>query len=75
MELNDPSVGMLPHVFSIATAVKWTGGAISRSRIFDLIKNGDIDARKIGRRTVIMADSLRIYIASQPKITSKKPAI
>jgi hypothetical protein len=56
--------------FSIAGAVAATGGAISRTRIFDLIRNGEIDARKIGRRTVIIGDSLRAFLLRQPKTTS-----
>ena len=53
--------------FSPDNAAKATGGAISRTRIFALIKAGEIDARKVGRRTVILADSLRSYLERQPK--------
>jgi hypothetical protein len=59
-----------PVVFSIATAVSATGNAISRSRLFELIRTGQIDARKVGRRTVIVADSLRDYVLRQPKATA-----
>ena len=59
-----------PLIFSIASAVSATGGAISRTRMFDLIRNGEIDARKIGRRTVIIGDSLRAFLLRQPKTTS-----
>jgi hypothetical protein len=57
----------LPFALSIASAVGATGNAISRTRMFELIKQGEVDARKIGRRTVIIADSLRGYIERQPK--------
>jgi hypothetical protein len=53
--------------YSIPAAVQATGNAISRTRIFALIKSGDLDARKVGRRTVIIADSLRAFIARQPR--------
>ncbi len=56
-----------PFALSIAAAVQATGNAISRSRLFELIRTGDIDARKVGRRTVIVADSLRAYIERQPR--------
>jgi hypothetical protein len=56
-----------PFAFSIAGAVQATGGAVTRTRLFDLIKNGEIDARKVGRRTIVMADSLRDFLARQPK--------
>jgi hypothetical protein len=56
-----------PFALSIAAAVGATGNAVSRTRLFDLIRTGEVDARKIGRRTVIIAESLRAYIERQPK--------
>lgn len=56
-----------PFAYSIAAAVGATGNAVSRTRLFDLIRTGEVDARKVGRRTVILADSLRAYIERQPK--------
>lgn len=56
-----------PFALSIAAAVAATGNAVSRTRLFDLIKRGDVDARKVGRRTVVLADSLKAYIERQPK--------
>jgi hypothetical protein len=58
---------MSQFAFSIAGAVQATGGAVTRTRLFDLIKNGEIDARKVGRRTIVMADSLRDFLARQPR--------
>ena len=52
---------------SIAAAVQATGNAVSRTRLFDLIKSGEVDARKVGRRTVIIAASLRDYVERQPR--------
>jgi len=52
--------------YGITTAVRATGGAVSRTRLFELIKAGEIDARRVGRRTVIMADSLRAFLERQP---------
>lgn len=59
-----------PLAYSIAAAVQATGGAISRTRMFALIKSGELDARKSGRRTVIMADSLREFLERQPKVAA-----
>jgi hypothetical protein len=56
-----------PFALSIASAVRATGNAISRTRLFDLIRTGEVDARKVGRRTVVMAESLRAYVERQPK--------
>jgi excisionase family DNA binding protein len=53
----------------IADAIKATG--ISRSVIYDLIAKGKIDARKHGARVLIIADSLRGYIATLP--SASKP--
>jgi hypothetical protein len=35
--------------------------------MFGLIRDGEVDARKVGRRTIIIADSLRDYLLRQPK--------
>ena len=53
--------------YSIPAAVQATGGAISRTRMFDLIRTREIDARKVGRRTVIIADSLRAFLDRAPR--------
>jgi hypothetical protein len=56
-----------PFALSPNAVSAFTGGSISRTRAFELIRTGQIDARKIGRRTVIIADSLRAYIERQPR--------
>jgi len=56
-----------PFALSIAAAVLATGNSVSRTRLFDLIRTGEVDAVKIGRRTVVLADSLRAYIERQPR--------
>lgn len=56
--------------YSIPAAVAATGNAVSRTRMFALIKAGEIDARRVGRRTVIMADSLRAYLDRAPPARS-----
>jgi hypothetical protein len=39
----------------------------TRSRLYDLIGSGDIEARKAGRRTLIVGDSLRAHLARLPR--------
>jgi hypothetical protein len=51
---------------SIAQAVTATGGAISRTRLFSLIGSGEIDARRVGRRTVVLSDSLKAFLDRAP---------
>ena len=56
--------------YSITAAVAATGNAVSRTRLFALIKAGEIDARRVGRRTVVIADSLRAYLDRAPPARS-----
>ena len=50
--------------FNPNTAARRVG--ISRSKIFEAIKEGHLDARKFGRRTVITEDALRAFLAALP---------
>ena len=49
---------------TIPDAVKATG--LSRSRIYEALKRGDLSARKAGRRTLIPFADLEAYLASLP---------
>ena len=49
---------------SIETAARLTG--ICRSRLYYLIAEGRIDARKYGKSTLILADSLRKFLSDLP---------
>jgi len=53
-----------PISFTIKGASAASG--FSRSRIFELIRDGKLDARKDGGKTLIMADSLRAVVKSLP---------
>jgi hypothetical protein len=44
----------------VADAVRMTG--ISRSRLYELMKAGDVEYVKLGSSTLILADSLRRFI-------------
>ena len=73
--MNDPlgtSIDDSKPIFSVSIddAVRLTG--ICRSRIYDLINAGTIDARKFGKSTIILADSLRDFLANLPSARSKK---
>lgn len=60
------------QIFSISIddAARLTG--ICRSRIYDLINAGSIDARKMGKSTLILGDSLRKFLENLPPARSKK---
>jgi excisionase family DNA binding protein len=49
---------------TIADAARVSG--IGRTTLYELIGAGKVDARKVGNRTLILADSLRSYIANLP---------
>lgn len=54
-----------PVAYCIADAVRAAG--VSRTRLYDALARGELEARKAGRRTVIEADALRRWIASWPR--------
>jgi hypothetical protein len=58
-----------PIGFSVEGAIIASGNSVRRNRLFELIRAGEIDARKVGKHTVIMADSLRDYLQRQPHVT------
>jgi predicted DNA-binding transcriptional regulator AlpA len=39
---------------------------ISRTKVYEEIKLGRLKARKIGRRTIILADDARAWLAASP---------
>jgi hypothetical protein len=43
-----------------------TDGVISRTRTYQLLKTGQLKARRIGRRTIILAEDLRECLAALP---------
>ena len=49
---------------TIPAAVKTSG--LGRTTLYGLIGSGQIDARKAGGRTLILADSLHRYLAGLP---------
>jgi hypothetical protein len=55
---------MTELAFTIEDAVKFSG--LARTRLYILLADGKLEARKAGRRTLIMGDSLRHYLESLP---------
>lgn len=49
-----------PISVRIPEAVRLTG--LSRSRIYELMKSGDIDFAKVGCSTLILVESLRSFV-------------
>jgi excisionase family DNA binding protein len=45
---------------------------IGRTNLYELITRGEIRAKKVGRRTVILADDLRQWLEALPQIAPRK---
>ena len=56
--------------YTVRSATAASG--LSRSRIYELIGRGELDARKDGRRTIVLADSLNAYIAALPPLRQRR---
>jgi excisionase family DNA binding protein len=52
-----------PISVKIPEAVRLTG--LSRSRIYELMKSGDIQFAKVGSSTLILVESLREFVQSR----------
>ncbi len=60
-----PAEQLPPKMLSIPAACRYS--AWSRSRLYLAIRDGQLDARKAGRRTLITRESLDMLLASLPK--------
>lgn len=49
---------------TIQDVSKATG--IGRTKVFELIRKGQLPARKIGTRTIILAEDLKTFLATLP---------
>ena len=47
---------------------------LSRTTLYNLMASGKLDARKVGGRTLIMADSLRRFLEATPKAVIRSSA-
>ena len=62
---GEEAVPIEPISVRIPEAVRMTG--LSKSKIYQLIASGDIEAAKVGRATVVFVDSLRSFLRSHRK--------
>lgn len=62
---------MRPYSMTLVTAEEFSG--IKRSRLYDLMGQGAIQAVKSGRRTLILSASLERYLANLPAATMRVP--
>lgn len=52
---------------TVAEAIQRFG--IARTKLYELIREGDIEAVKLGRRTLIRAESVRAFIDRLPRLS------
>lgn len=57
---GDDGAPMEPISVKIPEAVRLSG--LSRSRIYELMKSGDVEYAKVGSSTLILVDSLRRFL-------------
>jgi excisionase family DNA binding protein len=62
---------MTPMTYTIEGAVQATG--LPRTTIYELLGKQRLSAVKAGRRTLILADSVRAYLESLPAATIAAP--
>lgn len=60
-----------PLAYGINPAAEAAG--VGRDTLYRAIARGELTARKIGARTVIMADDLRAWLAAKPAIAPRRP--
>jgi excisionase family DNA binding protein len=66
--MNAPAAAtsaVAPLAFSVDGAVAALNGAVCRTKLFALLKSGDIPSFKVGRRRLIPADALHGFLARQ----------
>ena len=64
-----PVLGYAP-----ADITKMTNGVISRTRVYEDMKNGKLRAKKAGPRTIITPEAAKDYIANLPDRPTKTAA-
>jgi excisionase family DNA binding protein len=62
--MNEPKYELQREGLSIAEACAVAG--IGRTKIYQAITDGSLKARKCGKRTLILRDELRNFLASLP---------
>ncbi|OYV50305.1 MAG: hypothetical protein B7Z78_11540 [Rhodospirillales bacterium 20-60-12] len=60
----NPNQAITPLAYTISNAVKISG--ISRSGVYRLLKSGELQAKNLGKRTLVLHDSLKELIDRAP---------
>jgi hypothetical protein len=62
--MNDSTPELHREAVSIAEASAMSG--VGRTRLYAEIANGNLQARKFGRRTIVLVNDLKAFLASLP---------
>jgi excisionase family DNA binding protein len=62
--MNEKVTGLIREGLSISEACAVAG--IGRTKIYQAITDGTLKARKCGKRTLVLRDDLRDFLASLP---------
>jgi excisionase family DNA binding protein len=60
------TVGVEPAAFNVADAVRYTG--LSRSRLYELIRDGQIASFNVGGRRMFLRSALDAFFAKLAKV-------
>lgn len=63
---------MAPLAYPVTDAMQVAG--VGKTTIFEAIKNGDLRARKLGKKTLILAVDLNAWLESLPVRETKAAA-
>ncbi len=66
MTITLTKIDVRPHAMTIADAVKWSG--LGRTKIYQLIGEGRVEAVKVGTRTLVTTASLERLLSNAPKL-------
>jgi excisionase family DNA binding protein len=61
-----------PLAFSLTDAARRAG--IGRTLLYEAINRGDLRVKKMGRRSLVLADDLRAWLASLPEAKNSRSA-
>jgi hypothetical protein len=64
MQITEATFALTPIAVAIENAPQVVG--VSRTRIFEAIRNSELSARKAGRSTIIEIDELKRWVKSLP---------
>ena len=68
-----PPAGISPEPLAYGIDAGAEAAGVKRDTVYRAIANGQLTARKIGSRTVILAEDLRAWLASRPVMQPRTP--